>query len=577
MQPLADLPSWLRWVIRIRFVIISVVFAIELALRHFAPRPGAPSLHALAETIILWYVLGLFYLIYNQLGTDYLLQANLQIYSDLFVITAVVHVTGDLDSSYSSLYLLVIIFASVLLPRGQGYLVAGVSFILTGSLLELAYLPSLYPHLAESHPALGALATSSPRVDLVTLQVKIGASLFGFFAVAYLASYLGERLRQTGAELRVRRGQVASLQAMKENIIRSMRGGLISTDLDGKITEVNPAGAAILGRSPEALRGLSILEVLPGAELEGPSGGSPPAISRREFLHQIPGSEVRTLGISASPLVVPEIGVVGCVYTFQDLTEEKRRQAEDRVKERMATLGRMASAIAHEIRNPLASIGGSVKLLQNLSSLDEDQAKLISIVTRESERLNKLVSDFLLYSRDQRFELHEVDIVNLLGETLLLLEHHPLLGSRTRIERKLPSRPVLVFADADRLRQVFWNICDNALKAMPEGGTLTAGIEEAGKPGDGYVRVMISDTGIGFPEEHLKKVFEPFQSGFQEGTGLGLAIVYQLIQGHGGQIRLESTPGKGARFIIDLPMKKTGDRSQKPEDRSRNEERDNRL
>jgi two-component system, NtrC family, sensor histidine kinase PilS len=556
MQPLADLQSWLRWVIRIRFVIVSVVFAIELALRHFAPRPSGPSLHALAATIILWYVLGLFYLIYHQLGSDYLLQANLQIYSDLFIITAVVHVTGDLDSSYSSLYLLVIIFASVLLPRAQGYLVAGVSFILMGSLLELAYLPSLYPDLVASHPDLGALATSSPRVDLVTLQVKIGASLFGFFAVAYLSSYLGERLRQTGAELRVRRGQVASLRAIKENIIRSMRGGLISTDLDGKITEVNPAAAAILGRSPEALRGLSILEVLPGAELEGPSGGSPPAISRHEFLHRNPDGEQRTLGISASPLLVPEIGVVGCVYTFQDLTDEKRQQAENRVKERMATLGRMASAIAHEIRNPLASIGGSVKLLQNLSSLDEDQAKLISIVTRESERLNKMVSDFLLYSRDQRFDLREVDVANLLEETLLLLEHHPLFGSRTRIERKLPSRPVLVSADADKLRQVFWNICDNALKAMPEGGTLTAMIEESDETDDGCVRVIISDTGMGFPEEDLKKVFEPFQSGFQNGTGLGLAIVYQLIEGHGGRIRLESAPGKGASFVIDLPTKR---------------------
>jgi two-component system, NtrC family, sensor histidine kinase PilS len=556
MQPPADLQSWLRWVIRIRFVIISVVFAIELALRHFAPRPGAPSLYALAATIILWYVLGVFYLIYNQLGADYLLQAHLQIYSDLFVITAVVHVTGDLDSSYSSLYLLVIIFASVLLPRAQGYLVAGVSFILAGSLLELAYLPSLYPDLAASHPALGALATSSRRVDLVTLQVKIGAWLFGFFAVAYLASYLGERLRQTGAELRVRRGQVASLQAIKENIIRSMRGGLISTDLNGKITEVNPAGAAILGRSPEALRGLSILDVLPGAELEIPGRGAPPAISRREFLHRNPGSEELTLGISASPLVVPEIGVVGCVYTFQDLTDEKRRQAEDRVKDRMATLGRMASAIAHEIRNPLASIGGSVKLLQNLSSLDEDQAKLISIVTRESERLNKLVSDFLVYSRDQRFELREVDVANLLEETLLLLEHHPLFGTQMRIERNLPPGPVLVAADADKLRQVFWNVCDNALKAMPEGGTLSVAIEDAGKPDDGYVQVVVSDTGIGFPADGLKKAFEPFQSGFQNGTGLGLAIVYQLIEGHGGRIRLESAPGKGASFVIDLPKKK---------------------
>jgi two-component system sensor histidine kinase PilS (NtrC family) len=562
MQPAFELQSWLRWVIRIRFVIITAVFAIELALRQFAPRPtGGLSLNALAATVVLWYVLGLFFLIYNQLSHDYVLQASLQTYSDLVVITALVHVTGDLDSNYMSLYLLAIIIASVLLPRAQGYLVAGVSFILAGSLLELAYLPNLYPESASSWPSFRTLATSSQHtVDLVTLQIKIGASLFGFFAVAYLANYLAERLRQTGAELSVKRGQVASLQAVKENIIRSMRGGLISTGLNGTINEVNPAGAAILGRSQEELKGLSILDVLPEAELEGPPAGSPPAISRREFTHRNPRGQERILGISASPLVVPEIGVVGCVYTFQDLTDEKRRQAEDRVKERMATLGRMASAIAHEIRNPLASIGGSVKLLENISNLDEDQSKLISIVSRESERLNKLVSDFLLYSRDQRFEFREVDVTNLLEETLLLVEHHPLFGPHTRIERKLPPGPILVSADADKIRQVFWNICDNSLKAMPDGGTLAAEIEaDGGNPNQGHIRVTISDTGAGFTEEQLKKAFEPFQSGFHDGTGLGLAIVYQVIQGHGGRIQVESAPGKGARFVIHLPQSgKTG-------------------
>jgi two-component system sensor histidine kinase PilS (NtrC family) len=275
--------------------------------------------------------------------------------------------------------------------------------------------------------------------------------------------------------------------------------------------------------------------------------GSPPV--RQEIVYRHPQREERILGISSSPLVVPQVGVVGYVYNFQDLTEEKRREAEYRTKDRMATLGRMAAGIAHEIRNPLASIAGSVKLLRSIGEMDDDQSKLIAIVSRESERLNKLASDFLLYSRDQRFEFHQVDVVTLLEETLLLIEHHPLFGPQVRIERKFPRRGVTISADSDKLRQVFWNICDNSLKAMPNGGTLTAQIEEEGK----RIRVVLSDTGMGFTDVQLEKVFEPFQSGFNEGTGLGLALVYQIIRGHQGSILVDSHAGKGARFVIELP------------------------
>ena len=315
------------------------------------------------------------------------------------------------------------------------------------------------------------------------LQVKIGASFFGFFAVAYLSSYLAESLRKAGRELRDKSGQVASLQAKNENIIQSMREGLLSTDLEGAITELNPAGAEILGRQIDELRGGNIGSVFRGLAEDIPSspGLAAASVARQEITYLHPEREHRILGVSSSPLVVPAVGAVGYVYNFQDLTEEKRREAEYRTKDRMATLGRMAAGIAHEIRNPLASIAGSVKLLQSISELDEDQANLIAIVSRESERLNKLVSDFLLYSRDQRFEFQRVDVVTLLEETLLMLEHHPLFGPRIHIERKLPRRAVTMMADADKLRQVFWNICDNSLKAMPDGGTFTAQAEEVGQ------------------------------------------------------------------------------------------------
>jgi two-component system sensor histidine kinase PilS (NtrC family) len=548
-----EIKEWLPWVIKIRFVIISFVFAIDYAIHSLAPNPtNATSIRYLGIAVILWYILSLFFLIYNQISHDYLLQAYLQIYCDIVIITAIVHVTGDLESNYFSLYVLTIMLASVLLPRGRAFLVAAVSFVFMGAMIELAYLPTIYPELVEKYPALQFLATASTYTpDLKTLQVKISASLFGFFAVAYLSSYLAESLRKAGRELRDKSGQVANLQAKNENIIQSMREGLLSTDLEGAITELNPAGAEILGRQILELRGGPIDAVFRGWADEissSPESGSP--LARQEITYLHPRRGHRILGVSASPLVVPTVGAVGYVYNFQDLTEEKRREAEYRTKDRMATLGRMAAGIAHEIRNPLASIAGSVKLLQSISQLEEDQAKLITIVSRESERLNKLVSDFLLYSRDQRFEFHRVDVLTLLEETLLMLEHHPLFSPKVHIERKFPRRAVNMLADADKLRQVFWNICDNSLKAMPNGGTLTAQAEEVGK----LVRVVLGDTGVGFTSVQLEKVFEPFQSGFNEGTGLGLALVYQIIEGHQGSIHVDSQPGKGARFVIDLPQ-----------------------
>ncbi len=192
-----DLDNWLPWVIKIRFVLISFVFAIDYAIRMLAPNPSSfTSIRNLAIAVILWYILNLFFLIYNQLSQDHLLQAHLQIFSDLAVITAIVHVTGDLESNYSSLYLVSIIMTSTLLPRARAFLVAAVSFVLMGALLELAYLPSLYPGLVWRYPVFGSLATASPlSVDLRTLQVKICGSLLGFFAVAYLSSHLAESLR----------------------------------------------------------------------------------------------------------------------------------------------------------------------------------------------------------------------------------------------------------------------------------------------------------------------------------------------------------------------------------------------
>jgi len=589
MKSTADLRAWLLWVIKIRFVIITLVFAIDFATREFAPGSGAVgSIERLGVVTVLWYVIGLFFLIYHQLGHDYFLQARLQIYVDIAIITAVVHVTGDLASDYLSLYLVVIILASILFPRAQAYLVAGVSFACLGAMVEIANLPGLYPELVAAHPGLAFLASSSAPMDPRALGVRIAASLFGFFAVAYLASFLAETLRRTDVELRDKAGQVESLAAINENIIQSMRGGLIHAGLDGVIYELNPAGARILGRTAEEMKGRQIQTALPELELPpleanvpepavpqpglpktpapvsdqavipaeaGIHSWSPPgAYARREVAYRRPDGAARILGYSVSPLRLPEKGVSGYIYTFQDLTDEKRRESEYQARDRMATLGRVAAAIAHEIRNPLASIAGSVQVLQSLGGLENDQAKLIEIVSRESARLEKLVSEFLAYSREQRLEFRLVDLAALLDETLLLVEHHPLvLPGGCKVERRFPSKPVMAAVDPDRMRQVLWNICDNSLKAMPSGGVLSVVLEDNG---GSSVRVILADTGIGLTAEQLDRLFEPFRPGFAQGTGLGLAITRQIVEAHGGAIRVESEPGKGARCVIDLPRER---------------------
>ncbi|MFQ5817360.1 MAG: nitrogen regulation protein NR(II) [Terriglobia bacterium] len=521
-----ELHDWLSWLIKVRILLITFLLGLELVIRNFTPTT-VPIKYFLS-LILLWYTLSILYAIFQRLGLDELLQAHTQIILDLILVTGVVYVTGALDSHFLSLYPLTIIVASILLTRRGAFLVAASGFIFFATLVEGAYFGVV--------PPLGMAS-----VELRTLQAYIFINLFGFLAVAYLTSHLAQSLRETDVELQDKRGELADLQVFNENIIRSMRSGLLTSDLEGRILLMNLAAEEITGLQFRAVARLPVAEVLP--DFPPPLG-----TARREIHLRTAGGQEKYLGISVTPLRMGERELSGYVYNFQDLTELKRLEREVAQKERMAALGRMAAAIAHEIRNPLAAIAGSVRQLSQYGGHSEAESRLMGIVSRESERLNRVVNDILAYGQEKRLHVQEASVVDLLEETLVLLEQQPTFNGKVLIEKTFPSHEVCLPLDPARMKQVFWNLCDNAVRAMPEGGTLRVRVEAEGD----WVRVRIVDTGAGFSKGETEKIFEPFESNFPGGTGLGLAIVEQIVRAHQGRVHARpATPG--AEFIVELP------------------------
>ena len=532
-----NIREWLSWLIKLRIVVATTLLGVILGVESAVSINDAAK--GLTRVVLAIYVVSAIHFLFLRYHEKYVWQAYLQTCSDLFIISSIIYCTGGMDSYFLFLYLLSIIMASILLYRRGAYIAATLSACLVVAqyvLTEWGVLPSTLYNVTD------------PR----TVRYLIGTNIFAFYAVAYLSSHLSETLRRTGSELEDKSGKLAALQAFNENIINSMRGGLFTTNLDGFITLFNRSASEISGFSQDTAIGMHIGRVFGETSWRGSAFCDEQLPFRFERTIKDSKGQDLYLGFTVSPFLIDGKKQIGYVFTFQDLTEIKKLEQQVMQQDRMAVLGEMAASIAHEIRNPLTAITGSFQVLKTELPLNPDQYKLAENISLEIRRLYRIITEFLGYARPVNYSPRLVDLKALTKDTVELIRNSPEISTNHQIEYSFnnPDDFYHCQGDPDLIRQIYWNLCGNALKAMPEGGRLSINLENT--PAGG-IRISFEDTGLGFTPEEQEKIFEPFQSSFSGGTGLGLSIVSQIIAAHKGSIQVDSVKGKGTVFQIILP------------------------
>jgi two-component system sensor histidine kinase PilS (NtrC family) len=547
-----ELRSRLKTIMAIRvalltgFVVLLLVFGARLKF--------SSSIVPLTWVICSGYLLCITYALIFK-AWNLFLQSCFQILGDLFLVAGIIYTTGGSQSPVSFLFLFVIVAASSIFSRTGCYLVAACASILYGSLIDLEYYEFIQPHYLFHKP--GSLIGGGYAFYLIFLNIG------SYYAVAYLSGLLNHRLRAIKKELDVASKNLLELQAFHANVVQDMGSGLITADASGRITSMNRSAEEITGFDLRESLGQPCDALLPIASLKNffkqSDGISLPFQTEGEYERK--DGKFISIRMKVSQFSGskddPQKGII-CV--FEDLTEFHELQDKISQAEKLAAVGRISAGLAHEIRNPLASVSGSIQMLSKGLELENYHRKLMEIVMKETDRLNSILTDFLNYSQPRKNRKTLVDLTQLILDVNMLIKNNEDFSATHKIDFHSDADHLVINADEEELKQLVWNLCINGLQSMDVGGTLKIGLKKVSSfravnfqsDKRGYL-LTIEDQGCGISQAQLKKIFDPFNTTKENGVGLGLATVYRIVQQNEGAIEVTSKEGQGTTFSVYLP------------------------
>ena len=473
----------------------------------------------------------------------------IQFILEIIVESSIMYATGNINSQFSLLFILTIISASLI-------------FRLIGTLVIASSVSTAYAFMIWFSVGDGQL----PHLSMQSLQTiySVGDSIFYpifmhiliFYLIAFISGYLAERLRSRDQELASTSLALKKAQIETDDILRNLNSGLLSIDNNGDIIYFNKAAERILDYKEENVKGVLCTKVfserMPDlAQILMLGITEQIAYPRKEILVVNCQNQKIPVGLSTSVQKDEVDNVRGVIAIFTDLTDAKELEAKVRISDQLAAVGELSASIAHEIRNPLAAISGSVEVLKGELEVSEENEKLMSLIVKESDRLTHILNEFLVYARIDRPSYHKVELIHLITEVLEILYHHKSYHPKISINIDSSETMVYVIGDEHLIKQLLINLVINACEAMGDNeGELLFKVQS--DINSEYVELVVEDTGPGIDSKHLKHIYQPFYSTKKEGTGLGLSIVHRVCTALGITMNVKTNIGVGTAFYVEF-------------------------